>query len=56
MTKFLIIYAPHFVAGLVAVNDKVVNTAPIIKYLKNKNIDEVKAICESKEWLWVEIL
>ena len=56
MTKLLIVYAPHFVAGLVAVNDKVVKAAPIIKYLKNKNIDQAKATCERRGWPWIEIL
>lgn len=44
------ISAPHFVAGIVLVGDVVTEAAPIVRWLKGKSRDEVRAICARKTW------
>lgn len=44
--------APHFVAGLVAVDGRVQRTAPIIKYMGDKNGAWIANYCRRKGWTW----
>jgi hypothetical protein len=46
------IKAPHFTAGVVLWNDKVVEAAPIIGYMRKAkwSRDKVREYCESKGW------
>lgn len=42
--------APHFFAGIVLWDDKVVEAADIVKYMKRWNRDKVRAYCAKKGW------
>ena len=42
--------APHFYAGVVLWDDKVVEAAPIVKYMKKWDRDRVRSYCKSKGW------
>lgn len=46
------IRAPHFTAGLVLWDDKVIEAAPIIGYMKKQKWTRAKVrnYCKSKEW------
>jgi len=44
------IEAPHFTAGIVLQDDIVVETAPILKYMKQWGRDQVRDYCRSKGW------
>lgn len=45
-----VIEAPHFCAGIVLWNDRVIEAANIIKYMKHWSRDRVRAYCEKKGW------
>ena len=45
-----VIDAPHFVAGVVLWDDRVVETAPIVKYMNRWSRDQVRDYCARKEW------
>lgn len=44
--------APHFYAGIVLQNDKVIEAAPIVGYMKKQrwSRDRVRAYCKDKGW------
>jgi hypothetical protein len=42
--------APHFYAGIVLWDDKVVEAAHIVKYMKKWDRDRVRSYCKSKGW------
>jgi hypothetical protein len=46
------IVAPHFVAGLDARAGRVVNAAPIIRYMMGWDGAQVAAYCARKGWEW----
>jgi hypothetical protein len=45
-----VIDAPHFYAGIVLWGDKVVEAAPILKYMVGWDRDRVRAYCAKKQW------
>lgn len=56
MTETLIqIITPHFVAGLVARNGKVIEAAPIIRYMRGWTGQRVADYCKEKGWTWNKI-
>lgn len=51
MTEILAaIDAPHFFAGIVLRNDRVVEAAHIVKYMRGWSRDKVRAYCAKKGW------
>lgn len=44
--------APHFYAGIVARNGKVVEAAHIVKYMKGWDGKRVADYCKAKGWSW----
>jgi len=42
--------APHFFAGIVLHDDRVVEAADIVKYMKRWDRDRVRAYVKSKGW------
>lgn len=42
--------APHFCAGLELRENKVVNAAPILKYMMGWNEEKVISYCKKKDW------
>lgn len=44
------IEAPHFHAGIVLWDDKVVEAAPIVKYFKGCRREAVRKYCAEKGW------
>jgi hypothetical protein len=46
------IEAPHFCAGIVLWNDRVIEAAPILSYMKRQRFtrDEVRAYCAKRGW------
>lgn len=42
--------APHFCAGIVLWNDKVVEAADIVRYMKRWPRDRVREYCAGKGW------
>jgi len=51
MTEILAyIEAPHFRAGIVLHNDKVVEAADIVRYMKRWSRKRVRAYCSAKGW------
>ncbi len=44
------IRAPHFTAGVVLWDDKVIEAAPIIRYMRKWSRDRVRDYCKSKDW------
>lgn len=42
--------APHFMAGFIVNNGKVVFAAPIIRYMLNWSEDRVRSYCKEKRW------
>jgi hypothetical protein len=42
--------APHFYAGVVLWDDKVVEAANIVKYMRRWHRDRVRSYCQSKGW------
>ena len=48
--KLIQITAPHFCAGAVIKNGKVVITAPIIKWMIGKNKEFITNYCKKKKW------
>lgn len=42
--------AKHFCAGIILKDEKVVEAAPIVKYMIGWNRDKVRSYCKSKEW------
>ena len=49
------IRAPHFTAGLEAINGIVTKVAPILMYMKGWTPEKVLSYCRSKKWIcdWV---
>lgn len=51
MTEVLAaIDAPHFFAGIILQDDKVVEAADIVKYMRRWSRDRVRDYCKSKGW------
>ena len=46
----LIIYAPHFVAGVVMKHGVVIAAAPRVKYIVGWTLDHVESYCVTKKW------
>jgi len=44
------ITAPHFCAGIVLRDDHVVETAPIVSYMRRWSRDRVREYCRRKGW------
>jgi hypothetical protein len=44
------ILAPHFSAGVVLWDDKVVETAPIVRYMRGWSRERVRNYCKKKDW------
>lgn len=49
------IEAPHFYAGLIAVEGKVIEAAHIIKYMKGWDGQQVADYCKRKGWRWERV-
>jgi len=53
MTETLIcITAPHFTAGIVARDGRVIEAAPIVRFMKGWNGERVATYCKRKGWKW----
>ena len=53
MTETLVVIdAPHFCAGIVARDGRVIATAPILKYMKGWDGQRVVGYCLEKGWRW----
>lgn len=50
------ITAPHFVAGVVPHNGRVVNAAPILRYMIHWDGKRVAAYCKAKGWTWERVM
>ena len=48
--RVLAIDAPHFNAGLVLVGGKVIEAAPILRYMLGWELERVLAYCRRKGW------
>jgi len=48
----IVIYAPHFVAGVVAHQGRVIDAAPILRYMLGWDGKQVAAYCVRKRWSW----
>ena len=44
--------APHFCAGIVARDGRVIVAAPILHYMTGWDGQQVKSYCEKKGWAW----
>lgn len=44
--------APHFVAGLVLQQGIVVQTAPILHYMRGWSVAKMDRYCQRKGWRW----
>jgi hypothetical protein len=42
--------APHFVAGIVLVDDRVTKAAPILHFMRGWSRDRVRAFCLESNW------
>jgi hypothetical protein len=45
-----VIDAPHFYAGIVLHDDKVIVAADIVRYMRGWSRDKVRAYCKNKGW------
>ena len=45
-----VIDAPHFYAGIIMENDRVIEAADIVKYMRRWPRDRVRNYCEGKGW------
>ncbi len=45
-----VIDAPHFYAGIVLQNDRVIEAADIVKYMRRWPRDRVRTYCAEKGW------
>lgn len=51
MTEILAaIEAPHFYAGIVLRNNRVIEAADIVRYMRGWNRDRVRDYCRSRGW------
>jgi len=50
------INAPHFCCGVILQNGRVVQTAPIVKYMRGWPQEQVLSYCTTKKWQAQEIL
>lgn len=51
ITEMLVsIEAPHFTAGIVLWDDKVVEAAPIIRYMRKWSRGKVRDYCKARDW------
>lgn len=48
--KFVRVVAPHFVAGLECANGRCTEAAPILRWLKGKSEEELRALFAAKGW------
>jgi len=57
VTETLIqITAPHFVAGIVARDGKVIEAANIVKYMRGWDGKQVADYCKEKGWSWRRVV
>lgn len=49
------IVAPHFVAGVIPHNGRVVNAAPILRYMVHWSGRQVADYCAKKGWTWERV-
>lgn len=47
--------APHFNAGIVARDGRVVAAAPILRYMIGWTGQEVAIYCKRKGWTWIKV-
>lgn len=47
------ITGPWFVAGLVAEDGRVIEAAPILKYMMGWTGRQVRLYCEQRGWTWI---
>ena len=45
-----VIDAPHFYAGIVLQDDRVIEAANIVKYMRRWSRDQVRIYCKDKGW------
>jgi hypothetical protein len=45
-----VVDAPHFYAGIVLHDDRVVEAADIVKYMRRWSRDRVRDYCDKKDW------
>ena len=50
MNALIRVQAPHFVAGAVMTEDKIVHAAPIIRWMVGKKRDYLRRYCKRKGW------
>ena len=55
MTTLVRISAPHFVAGIVARDGRVVLAAPIVYYMVGWDGRRVADYCAAKNWTWERV-
>lgn len=49
------ITAPHFCAGLVIIDDRVVEAAPIIRYMRGWTTQQVREYVRKKRWSMTDV-
>jgi len=49
------IVAPHFVAGAIPHNGRIVNAAPILRFMLHWTGTQVADYCRKKGWTWERI-
>jgi len=45
-----VIVAPHFYCGIVLREDRVIEAAPIVRYMRGWSRDRVREYCAGKRW------
>jgi hypothetical protein len=48
--------APHFCAGAVMSEGKVIEIAPIIRYMKGWSESKIQSYCKKKNWKYSEMV
>jgi hypothetical protein len=51
VSQLVRVVAPHFVAGLVIVDDTCTRAAPILRWAVGKNADYLRSYFRRKQWL-----
>lgn len=51
----IVIDAPHFYAGIIARDGKVIEAADIVKYMRGWDGPKVAAYCKRKGWKWAKV-
>lgn len=53
--ELFLVTGAHFYAGIVFKNDKVITSAPILKYMSGWSKAEVRRYCDKKQWFFKEV-